>query len=344
MKTFLKTLIALTLTAAFLLAGCDTVDTSSNLSEDGSLSSQDEEQLVRGLTEGVFKNFIHQSLENIPIGEKASCEDVYECWQRYSYDGTKKTKEELDSMLFTIDDGSGNDYFYPEQIETFAKTYFGLEAEEMRLSCEFREDLNAYRRSIYGGVDKSKFEITNIEKTDFGYTVHFEYIPSHTQSVLSGTLGLRASEDTFRLCSFEFSDKQSLTVMFNAYGFEEAVGQSTITFVCPKAWLGWNTTVVQEDDKKVMELMHRPADMVRESLESFPEAEKKTLGNRTFTITFEEQNILEKPDWNTYHIWGYYYFEGDECYSIRFFQNQDLPAMSTEDFENMLADAKWSSH
>ena len=203
MKTFLKALLALTLITAFLLTGCDTVDTSSNLSEDGSLSSQDEEQLVRGLTEGVFKNFIHQSLENIPIGEKASCEDVYECWQRYSYDGTKKTKEELDSMLFTIDDGSGNDYFYPEQIETFAKTYFGLEAEEMRLSCEFREDLNAYRRSIYGGVDKSKFEITNIEKTDFGYTAYFDYTPSHSTTLMTGSLSLTPSEDTFKLFSFE---------------------------------------------------------------------------------------------------------------------------------------------
>ncbi len=343
MKNFLKTLLVLALVAAFLLTGCDAVDISSNVNEDSSLSSQDEEQLVRELTEGVFKHFIYRSLENIPLGEKASCEDVYECWQRFSCNGTKKTKEELDFMLFTLDDGTGNDYFYPEQIETFAKTYFGLEPEEMRLSREFKEDLNAYRRSNYGGVDKSKFEITAIEKVDFGYTVHFEYIPSHTQSVMSGTLGLRPSEDTFKLCSFEFSDRQSLTVMFNAYGFEEAVGQKTITFVCPKAWLGWNTTVVQKDDKKVMELMYRPADMVRETLESFPETEEKVIGNRTFTVTCEEYDILEKPEWHNYHIWGYYYFEGDECYSIRFFQNQDLPAMSTEDFENMLADAKWSS-
>ena len=343
MKTFLKTLIALTLAAAFLLTGCDTSDNSSKASEDSSISQQAEEQLVRELTEEVFKNFIYRSLENIPMEEKASYEDVYECWQRYGYDTTKKTQEELDSMLFTLDDGTGNDYFYPEQIETFAKTYFGLEPEEMRLSREFQEDLNAYRRSIYGGVDKSKFEITDVEKTDFGYAVHFDYVPPHITSVMSGTLGLTPSENTFRLCFFEFSDTQSLTVVFGAYGFEDAAEQKTVTFVCPKEWTAWNTTVVQKDDLKVIELMHRPADMVRETLESFPETEEKVIGNRTFTVTCEEYDILEKPEWHNYHIWGYYYFEGDECYSIRFFQNQDSPTMSVEDFENMLANAKWSS-
>lgn len=340
MKTFLKTLTALALITAFLLTGCDASD---GPSADSSISQQAEEQLVRELTEGVFKHFIYRTLENIPMGEKASCEDVYECWQQYAHDATKKTQEELDSMLFTLDDGTGNDYFYPEQIEAFAKTYFGLEPEEMRLSHEFREDLNAYRRSIYGGVDKSKFEITGVEKTDFGYAVHFDYVPPHITSVMSGTLGLTPSENTFRLCFFEFSDKQSLTVVFDAYGFEDAAEQKTITFVCPKDWTAWNTTVVQKDDLKVIELMYRPADMVRENLESFPESAEKALGNRTFTVTFEEQNILEKPDRHTYHIWGYYYFEGDECYSIRFFQNQDAPAMSVEDFENMLANATWSS-
>ena len=341
MKTFLKALLALILVTAFLLTGCDASD---GPSADSSISQQAEEQLVRELTEEVFKNFIYRSLENIPMGEKASYEDVYECWQRYDYDTTKKTQEELDSMLFTLDDGTGNDYFYPEQIEAFAKTYFGLEPEEMRLSREFKEDLNAYRRSNYGGVDKSKFETTNIEKTDFGYAVHFEYVPSHTQSVMSGTLGLTPSEDTFKLCSFEFSDTQLLTVQFNVYSIEEPYQEKKITLACPKEWIGANTTI-DKNDRKIVELMLRPADMVRETLESFPEAEKKTLGNRTYTVTFEEYNILdvEKTEFNNYHIWGYYYFEGDECYSIRFFQNQDAPAMSVEDFENMLANAKWSS-
>ncbi len=345
MKKLFKTLIALILTTVLLLTGCDTVDTSSNVSKDSSPSSQAEEELVRGLTEGVFKHFIYRSLENIPMGEKASCEDVYECWQSYSYDGTKKTKEELDSMLFTLDDGTGNDYFYPEQIETFAKTYFGLEPEEMRLSREFKEDLNAYRRSNYGGVNKSKLEITNIEKTDFGYTVCFSYVPSHTPTVMTGTLGLAPSEDTLKLCSFEFSDTQSLTVPFNIYSFEEPYEEKTITFVCPKEWIGGGTTVCKDDSEysKIIECMLRPADMVRETLESFPETEEKVIGNRTFTVTFEEYDILEKPDWHNYHIWCYYFFEGDKCYSIRFFQNQDTPAMSMGDFENMLADAKWSS-
>lgn len=140
----------------------------------------------------------------------------------------------------------------------------------------------------------------------------------------------------------EILNFQTLCVPFDIYGFEGTVKQKEITFVCPREWLVSGSDVNKDGSEysKIIECMLRPADMVRETLESFPEAEEKILGNCTFTVTFEERSILEKPNWQLYHIWSYYYFEGDKCYSIRFFQNQDTPAMTAEDFENMLVNAK----
>ena len=85
------------------------------------------------------------------------------------------------------------------------------------------------------------------------------------------------------------------------------------------------------------------SESMKNTLEQFKTAETKEFDDKYFWIVAEEYNILEKPNWVPYTIWRYYCYDGDLYYGIYFFQNQEEPQMSLEEFESILATMKISN-
>lgn len=82
---------------------------------------------------------------------------------------------------------------------------------------------------------------------------------------------------------------------------------------------------------------------MKNTLEQLKTAETKEIDDKSFWIIAEEYKIVEKPKAVPYIIWRYYYDDGDLYYGIYFFQNQEEPQMSLEEFESILATMKISN-
>ena len=115
-----------------------------------------------------------------------SPDDIFRIWQAYIFDGTN---QEFDSLYFSKD---GNDYFYPEQFEEFAKKHFRVDAEELRQSEFFDETANAYRRLVYSGKS-GKLEILNVVEHPAVNYYYFEFTAAFTNDTCSGVFTSHSS-------------------------------------------------------------------------------------------------------------------------------------------------------
>jgi hypothetical protein len=152
----------------------------------------------------------------------------------------------------------------------------------------------------------------------------------------SNNLNTSEDENSLEIGASNSSYKQ-LSISLPCIGDEERT--KVVTLVCPTSWtILEGSSTINVNGKKVLAVYcYSPeSESMKNTLERLKTAETKEIGDKSFWIISEEYNILEKPKWSPYIIWSYYYYDGELYYDIDFFQNQDEPQMSIEEFESML--------
>ena len=139
------------------------------------------------------------------------------------------------------------------------------------------------------------------------------------------------------------SSYKQLSISLPCIGDENLTKVATL--VCPTNWTLGGGSTIDINGKKGLEIhcFSPESESMKNTLEQFKTAETKEFDDKYFWIVAEEYNILEKPNWVPYTIWRYYCYDGDLYYGIYFFQNQEEPQMSLEEFESILATMKISN-
>lgn len=140
------------------------------------------------------------------------------------------------------------------------------------------------------------------------------------------------------------SSYKQLSIPLPCIGDKEQIKVATLS--CPSNWNHFDGGgTINIDGKKVLEIhCYSPEnESMKNTLELLKTAKTKEIGDRSFWILSEEYKIVDKPKAVPYIIWRYYYYDGELYYGIDFFQNQEEPQMSLEEFESILATMKISN-
>ena len=138
------------------------------------------------------------------------------------------------------------------------------------------------------------------------------------------------------------SSYKQLSISLPRIGDEEQT--KVVTLVCPTNWTNCEgRSTIDINGKKGIEIYCYSFEEMGNIINQLETAETKKIGSKSFWIVSEEYNILEKPKVIPYVIWRYYYYDGELYYGIAFFQNQEEPQMSLEEFESILATMKISN-
>ena len=140
------------------------------------------------------------------------------------------------------------------------------------------------------------------------------------------------------------SSYKQLSISLPCIGDKKQIKVATL--LCPSNWNHFDGGgTINIDEKKVLAIhcFSPESESMKKTLEQLKTAETKEIGDKSFWIIAEEYKIVEKPKAVPYIIWRYYYDDGDLYYGIDFFQNQEEPQMSLEEFESILATMKISN-
>ena len=120
-----------------------------------------------------------------------------------------------------------------------------------------------------------------------------------------------------------------------------------LVFRCPVDWEYYGYSGIDYQGQKLVETNYSPAEEKRTYLQKMEDIRIKQLGEREFYTYSEEYGILEGPEMTPgveekkvylYTIWNYYFFDGEDCYRIALFENQEREqVISIPDFEDILA-------
>ena len=120
-----------------------------------------------------------------------------------------------------------------------------------------------------------------------------------------------------------------------------------LVFRCPVDWEYYGYSGIDYQGQKLVETNYSPAEEKRTYLQKMEDIRIKQLGEREFYTYSEEYGILEGPEMTPgveekkvylYTIWNYYFFDGEDCYRIALFENQEREqVVSIPDFEDILA-------
>ena len=140
------------------------------------------------------------------------------------------------------------------------------------------------------------------------------------------------------------SSYKQLSISLPCIGDKEQIKVATL--LCPSNWNHFDEGgTINIDGKKVLAIhcFSPESESMKKTLEQLKTAETKEIGDRSFWILSEEYKIFDKPKAVPHIIWKYYYYDGELYYGIDFFQNQEEPQMSLEEFESILATMKISN-
>lgn len=172
MKTFLKTMLALTLTVTFLLTGCETPDVSSENSLDiNNTSSEALSATVQAECEEILSVFSGNMLLNrsFKSTDKISVRNLVD-WYGYHL---KALGTDLSPY---INEDFGGLVFPAKEFETVIRDFFGLEKEHLQNSDSFYTEFDGY--PVDGPLfelAENSYQITDAEVLGNTYTIYFDF-------------------------------------------------------------------------------------------------------------------------------------------------------------------------
>ena len=172
MKTFLKTLLALTLVTAFLLTGCETPNVSSENSSDiTDTSSNALSPTVQAECEEILSVFS----DNMLLSRSFKSTDKIDVRTLVNWYGYHLKAQGADLLQY-VNENFGGVVFPAEEFETAIHDFFGLEKEHLQKSESFYTEYDGY--PVDGPLfelAENSYQITDAEILENTYTIYFDF-------------------------------------------------------------------------------------------------------------------------------------------------------------------------